>query len=104
VSRLGGTGCALGAEADARRHARRRRIDQLAGFRHTKVIASHDLDLVWCLCRRTLVLDRGAIAADGPTEAVLSDRELLSSSRLELPPRLQGCPNCGKGPDPHPNR
>jgi cobalt/nickel transport system ATP-binding protein len=77
-------------------HARRRLIGQLAAFRHTRIIATHDLDLVLDLCPRTIVLHGGTVAADGPTAAIFSDGPLLERCRLEPPLRLQGCPVCGR--------
>jgi cobalt/nickel transport system ATP-binding protein len=78
--------------------ARRQLIRLLSSFRHTKIIATHDLDLALDLCPRTAVLREGRIAADGPTLEILQDEELLESCRLEKPLRLQGCPVCnGKG-------
>lgn len=62
--------------------ARRRVLNLLAGFTHTKIIASHDLPLVRELCPRTIVLDRGRVAADGPTAQVFADRELLERCGL----------------------
>lgn len=75
--------------------ARRAVIDQLRCFEHTKIVASHDLDLVLDVCQRTIVLSRGRVAADGPTSRILSDDALLAEARLERPLRLQGCPRCG---------
>ena len=74
--------------------ARRQLIEQLAGFQHTKIIATHDLDLVLDLCRRTIVVHAGQVMADGPTEAIFHDRVLLERCHLEKPLRLQGCPVC----------
>jgi cobalt/nickel transport system ATP-binding protein len=76
--------------------ARRRLIELLASFHHTRIIATHDLDLVLDLCPRTIVLHGGTVAADGPTAAVFSDGPLLERCRLEPPLRLQGCPVCGR--------
>jgi cobalt/nickel transport system ATP-binding protein len=76
--------------------ARRKLIGLLLGFRHTKIVASHDLDMIGEVCARTIVLHEGRIAIDGPTAAVLADCELLHRSGLELPLRLQGCPVCGR--------
>jgi cobalt/nickel transport system ATP-binding protein len=76
--------------------ARRMLIELLAGFRHTKIIATHDLDLVLDLCERTVVLREGRIMADGPTSAIFADDRLLAESRLEKPLRLQACPMCGR--------
>ncbi|MEW6442474.1 MAG: ABC transporter ATP-binding protein [bacterium] len=77
--------------------ARRQLIRLLGTFRHTKIIATHDLDLVLDLCPRTAVLKEGRVAADGPTLEILRDDRLLEASRLERPLRLQGCPICSSG-------
>lgn len=52
-------------------------IDFLKGLEITKVVASHDLDLVRELCGRTVILDRGVVVADGKTEEVLGNQQLL---------------------------
>jgi cobalt/nickel transport system ATP-binding protein len=75
--------------------SRRQLIALLAGFAHTKIIATHDLDFALELCGRTIVLQAGRVAADGPTAELLRDRALLEASHLELPIRLQACPVCG---------
>lgn len=76
--------------------ARRRLIRLLAGFEHTKLIATHDLDLALELCERTLVLSEGQIAADGPSAAIFADAALLAASSLEPPLSVQGCALCGR--------
>jgi len=48
----------------------------------TKVIATHDLELVKILCQRTVVIDEGVIVADGETEVILSDIPLLQAHGL----------------------
>jgi cobalt/nickel transport system ATP-binding protein len=68
---------------------RRRLIDWLVSFEHTRIVASHDLDLVLDCCERTLVLAAGRIIADGPTAELLADVALLERAGLELPLRLQ---------------
>ena len=68
---------------------RRRIIEFLRGFRHTRIIVSHDLDLVWDVCGRVLLLDAGRLRADGPARDLLRDRPLLEACGLELPLRLQ---------------
>jgi len=75
--------------------ARRRLINLLKSFQHTKIIASHDLDMVLDLCPRTIVFHHGKIAADGPTEAIFRDEALLEACGLEKIERLQRCPVCG---------
>ncbi|EAX48439.1 cobalt ABC transporter, ATPase subunit [Thermosinus carboxydivorans Nor1] len=76
--------------------ARRQLINLLKSFYHTKIIATHDLDLVLDLCERTIVLSEGKVIADGPTMEVFNDEALLARSQLEKPLRLQGCPVCGE--------
>lgn len=75
--------------------ARRHLIELLASFQHTKIIATHDLDMVLDLCPRTIVMRDGRIAADGPTLEIFRDDPLLESCHLERPLRMQGCPVCG---------
>lgn len=74
--------------------ARRRLINLLATFSHTKIIATHDLDLALDLCERTIVMDNGTITADGPTREIFNNEAVLKASHLERPLRLQGCPIC----------
>ncbi len=74
--------------------SRRLLIDLLKGLDHTMLIATHDLDMAINLCERTIILNSGRIAADGPTGKVLKDKTLLESNGLELPLSLQACPVC----------
>jgi len=48
----------------------------------TKIIASHDLELVQVLCQRAIVLDQGRIIADGATDYILADARLLKAHGL----------------------
>jgi len=75
--------------------SRRRLMNLLKSFEHTKIITSHDLDMVYELCTRTIVIKNGEIAADGPTSEILVNAELLDDCGLEMPLALQGCPVCG---------
>ena len=50
----------------------------------TKLIASHDLDLVLETCSRVLLLAGGRLAADGAAGEILRDRTLLEENGLEL--------------------
>lgn len=75
--------------------ARRRVIGLLNSFTHTKIITSHDLDLVLETCQRVIVVKNGKITADGVTNEILTNRELLDSCGLELPLSIQTCPICG---------
>lgn len=69
---------------------RRNLIRILNSFEHLKIIASHDLDLVLDTCERTVLMADGRIVKDGPTDVILTDRELLEENGLELPLCLQG--------------
>jgi energy-coupling factor transporter ATP-binding protein EcfA2 len=51
----------------------------------TKLIATHDLELVAELCSRVIVLDVGMVVAEGPTIPVLSDEALMLRHNLECP-------------------
>jgi len=51
----------------------------------TQVIATHDLELVVEICPRVIVLDRGAVVAQGRTVEVLNDEPLMLAHGLERP-------------------
>ena len=74
--------------------ARRQLINLLHTFKHSKIIATHDLDMVMDLCERTIILHDGKIKADGPTSEIFQNEQLLAESHLEKPFRLQACPVC----------
>ena len=69
---------------------RRTVINTVNELPQTKLIASHDLDMILDTCDRVILLSRGRIAADGPAGTVLRDKTLLEQNRMELPFCLQG--------------
>ena len=73
-------------------HNRRTLIRVLRARPATKLIASHDRDLVLETCRRVLLIADGALAADGPAQELLRDKALLEANGLELPLCLAGVP------------
>ncbi|HRZ87619.1 MAG TPA: ABC transporter ATP-binding protein [bacterium] len=79
--------------------SRSRLIELLKTFRHTKIIATHDLDMAADLCERTIVLHQGKVTADGPTIELFRDEGLLHRSSLEKPLRMQKCPVCSSRAD-----
>ena len=72
---------------------RRTVINTIKGLPQTKLIASHDLDMILDTCQRVILLSHGAIVADGDAEAILRDKTLLEDNRMELPFCLQGWKN-----------
>ncbi len=76
--------------------SRRRLIKMLKTFEHTKVIATHDLDMAVDVCERTIVIYEGRVTADGATLELLQDEALLEKSGLEKPLQMQNCPVCGE--------
>jgi len=74
--------------------ARRQLIALLRAFHHTRIVTSHDLDMVLELCERAIVLHDGKVMADGPTLEIFRDEALLAACHLEKPFSMQGCPVC----------
>lgn len=64
---------------------RRNLINLLKSIKLTKIIASHDLDLILEVCSRVIMLDQGSLVAAGETQEVLHNRLLLETHSLELP-------------------
>ena len=64
---------------------RRMVINTIRALPKTKIITSHDLDMILDTCDRVILLSDGRIAADGPAETILTDRALLEANRMELP-------------------
>ena len=61
----------------------------LRGISATKLIATHDLELVVEMCPRSIILDRGCVVADGPTLELLNNETLMLQHGLERPHSLQ---------------
>ena len=64
---------------------RRRFINVLNSLKTTKIVTSHDLDLIYDSCERTILVSDGIIVKDGKTKEILHDKELLENNGLELP-------------------
>jgi cobalt/nickel transport system ATP-binding protein len=62
--------------------ARRNFIRLLVELQQTMLVATHDLAFVREICPRTIILDAGRIVADGRTQEVLSDHDLLARHGL----------------------
>ncbi len=70
--------------------SRRLLIALLNTFNHSKIVASHDLDLILDVCQRCIVIGGGTVVADGPAREILTNAALLEANNLELPLTLQG--------------
>ncbi|MEU4688733.1 ABC transporter ATP-binding protein [Actinoplanes sp. NPDC023714] len=64
---------------------RRELAEILESLPVTVLMVTHDLPYALELCPRAVILDDGAIVADGPTADLLADRDLMAAHRLELP-------------------
>ncbi len=69
---------------------RRLVINTIRDMKQTRLIASHDLDMILDTCTRVLLVNGGRLVADAPAEELLRDRALLEANRLELPFCLAG--------------
>ena len=68
---------------------RRNLIRILNELPQTKLIASHDLDMIYDTCDRVILMDQGEVVADRRTEEILTDQKLLEEHGLELPLCMQ---------------
>lgn len=57
----------------------------LSNIPATKLIATHDLELVVEMCSRVIVLDHGRVVAEGTTVELLNDEALMLAHGLERP-------------------
>lgn len=71
------------AQLDPR--SRRQLINLLDKLPLTLIIATHDLDLAWELCERTIILSKGQVVYDGKTDKIMSDYGFLEQHALEAP-------------------
>jgi cobalt/nickel transport system ATP-binding protein len=69
---------------------RRELMAVLAVRPETLLVSTHDLAMVAETLSRTVVLDGGAVVADGPSAELLRDEALLEAHGLESPFRLPG--------------
>ena len=63
---------------------RRQFINLLKKLNITKIIATHDLDLIAETCLRVALLDKGKIVAVGDTIDILMNKNLLETHSLEM--------------------
>lgn len=71
-------------------HNRRTVINAINGIDSTKIIASHDLDLIYDTCGKVALINQGRIVKVGDRDEILRDKELLENNGLELPLSMGG--------------
>lgn len=64
------------AELDLR--AREKVMEIIRSFTHTSLIATHDLDLALDLCPRSILINDGLVAFDGPTSEAINKLQNLA--------------------------
>ena len=68
-------------------------INTIRSMEQTKIITSHDLDMIMDTCDRVILISKGKIVADGSAEEILGNKELLEANRMELPLSLSARDN-----------
>lgn len=68
---------------------RRNLIHILQKNRHTKLIATHDLELALEICTRAILLSEGRVISQGPIRELLANTSLLLSLGMEQPHSLR---------------
>jgi cobalt/nickel transport system ATP-binding protein len=66
-----------------------RLIELLREMPVTRIIATHDLELVSALCGRVVVLDKGRLVADDAAAQILNDMPLLQAHGLSRPAEIK---------------
>jgi len=64
---------------------RRNLINLLKELKLTKIIATHDLGLVYEICSRVILMDKGRLIDDGEAAEILHDKTMLEAHSLEEP-------------------
>ena len=65
--------------------SRRRVINLIKDLKETIVIASQDLDMILDVCDRVIVFSNGEIIQEGDSYSILSNKNIMEESNLELP-------------------
>lgn len=67
---------------------RRDLINILQRLKITKIVATHDLDMVLEVCSRVVLLDNGKLVLSGGTRDIFNNRALLEAHNLSTPSSL----------------
>jgi energy-coupling factor transporter ATP-binding protein EcfA2 len=65
------------------------------------IVVSHDIEFVWHLQPRTILMSNGEILADGPAQAIMSDMDVMTRASV-FPPSLVSLWKLLKIPAPFP--
>ena len=68
----------------------------------TVIVVSHDIEFIWPLQPRVMLMSNGEIVADGEAQRVLSDTELMSKASI-LSPQLVNFSKLMNLPMPYPS-
>ncbi len=85
-----------GAGLDPR--ASRELVALLARIGGAQLICSHNMEFIRATCQRVILLDAGRVAANGPTDEILGNAELMLRHGLEVPYSIEAG---GHGPHDH---
>lgn len=64
---------------------KRKMIHTLKSLKSTKIIASHDIEMLLELCDKAIVMNAGRIIKTGDASKILTDEKLLIDNGLEIP-------------------
>jgi energy-coupling factor transport system ATP-binding protein len=73
-------------------------IRQLVAAEKTVIVVSHDLEFLWPLDARTVVMKGGKVVADGDSQTIFSDSSLLEGAGLKQPQLVTISKLFGKSP------
>ena len=54
-------------------------VDRLREAGRTFVVIEHDMEMIRAVCDRVIVMDSGAIVAQGPFEAIAGDQQVVEA-------------------------
>ncbi|MDG6954545.1 MAG: ABC transporter ATP-binding protein [Nitrososphaerota archaeon] len=74
-------------------------IRMLRSTGKTVVVVSHDIEFLWPIQPRVVVMKGGKVVGDGPASEVMQDRELLESARVAQPQLVEFHHWLGRGPE-----
>jgi energy-coupling factor transporter ATP-binding protein EcfA2 len=69
--------------------SRRRLLERINNLAATRVIATHDLEMVVRICNRVVLMNHGMLVSEGTPRELLARKELLEAHDLEVPSCLQ---------------